>query len=1256
MSAVEEGLGGGERDNETPVPRSRRSTLVGVSRAAWKELSDFSRGSWHARVSHTSEVQRLSSLHKALWQNHFLESLPRATKIFLATSALDAMLIMALTIEQLVVGGDLLQILMAMLVTSVFFLWFVVSAIVHENAYELLVTVVLSAVIAVRVLYFVATKNRSPGEVAGAVLAMLLTAACSILALVSYRQFGWRQHSKLACDLRVKNASSRQRSHMLVKRFLALIKLDLQFLIIMFLLGINVATDTGPHQPNNSGLIIANTGGLVLNLLWAVVAYWTVLHEHTRAASALIALLLPCMGMPLVDIILSFVPTGPTAPDTRATMTLSAAVFICVRAGCAVVVLQCVRQSVRQRREHRSPKAKDPATPQQAGGEDIPTELLPLVQGAWIGKPSPGAPKKRRFFQLSADGSTLRWAWDKYIVLYYVADQQNDDFEMEIRLCLLSAQEQPDLLLRFQDQQLYTTWKEGLALTLTLLFSPSGLAPGAHGIPGGTPRLGSGDYKSRGDIYSAIVDSLKHTTHHSTKVSPRRLLRQLSGQISRRSSTSDPENQQFQRIAAAAPALQSPLRSPSAPLRPHRTEDLAGISQPLRRSISRGARSSAAMRKLTAEFDRAEQAEGRQKPAPPLERQLSGSGSQSTIAPALRRQGSREDPTPLKGSPNDSESPGEGAGLRRSISYPPAANMREVVFEQFSPRGLHVRMRITDAQPSSPTDDSTFVLGPPPLPRRAPPPTPYTAPEQSPASSTATASPPQERRPWTPASKAPYNGRPPTTPKLKAALNRMGGKEGSRPAFDIEARADGAAQCHDGCAAAGAGLLSAARRTTGNAAEEVDAQEYLDKVAPLPHSDRPLSKGEELAAAQHHQEGATSLTEVVISQPGRDPLPRQAVGRYPSNDSSTAETVHRRTQNSSSGESFMDGIILDRRHRCNSSSDGTVATVGSYSGSEWSGQLLATDSNLASLPITLKVSVEMIEYDDLSFGKFLGQGAEGSVYAAWYMDTPVAVKQTDSGSEVKMNLAAGSHDNIVALRGLCEHEGKVFLVMEYCPRGTLDLLLHHNMALPWDPLRLLRMVRSIARGMLHLHTRKPPILHRDLKPANIFVGHGLTMKIGDFGMSRHVWEPTPAQGMQGNLERSLTAGTIGTAAYCAPEVLDPASPSPGRETSAQTILKSDVYSFGVLLWETLMRQRPWDGMNGFQIQTRWYMDEDMTLPPVPVPAVGEAGREVLTVLAALVVDCTALNPSQRPTFRTILDRLRPLGSAASMTSCASGPL
>ena len=55
--------------------------------------------------------------------------------------------------------------------------------------------------------------------------------------------------------------------------------------------------------------------------------------------------------------------------------------------------------------------------------------------------------------------------------------------------------------------------------------------------------------------------------------------------------------------------------------------------------------------------------------------------------------------------------------VRRTSSLPSSGNVREVVFEQLSPRGLHVRMRITDASPRSPTEDSEFVLGAPPPPR-----------------------------------------------------------------------------------------------------------------------------------------------------------------------------------------------------------------------------------------------------------------------------------------------------------------------------------------------------------------------------------------------------------------------------------------------------------------------------------------------------------------------------------------------------------
>ncbi|KAL4440482.1 hypothetical protein ABPG75_003483 [Micractinium tetrahymenae] len=311
----------------------------------------------------------------------------------------------------------------------------------------------------------------------------------------------------------------------------------------------------------------------------------------------------------------------------------------------------------------------------------------------------------------------------------------------------------------------------------------------------------------------------------------------------------------------------------------------------------------------------------------------------------------------------------------------------------------------------------------------------------------------------------------------------------------------------------------------------------------------------------------------------------------------------------------------------------------------------------------ISVPVEMVQFSDLVFGKLLGEGSEGAVYAAWYRETPVAVKRTRSLMELEMNLHAGSHDNIVQLRGLCSHGPDLYLVMELCPRGTLDVLIHkghlqhpgggtaavlgaggpggHRL----DPLKLLPIVRSMARGMLHLHTRRPAILHRDLKPGNLFLGHGGVVKVGDFGMSRYA-ESWRREEVEGALERTLTPGVIGTAAYSAPELLNPDTPTdsrrpPGPEDE-QRILKADVYAFGVTLYEILERKRPFAGMDGFQIQTQWYLNpESMRLPAPTIPeGVTPAARQILETLAGLVAACTRWDPDARPTFNDILATLR----------------
>lgn len=49
----------------------------------------------------------------------------------------------------------------------------------------------------------------------------------------------------------------------------------------------------------------------------------------------------------------------------------------------------------------------------------------------------------------------------------------------------------------------------------------------------------------------------------------------------------------------------------------------------------------------------------------------------------------------------------------------------------------------------------------------------------------------------------------------------------------------------------------------------------------------------------------------------------------------------------------------------------------------------------------------MIDPSELRIGAALGAGAQGAVHAAWYQETPVAVKRTSSQREVDMHLHAG---------------------------------------------------------------------------------------------------------------------------------------------------------------------------------------------------------------------------------------------------------
>ena len=161
--------------------------------------------------------------------------------------------------------------------------------------------------------------------------------------------------------------------------------------------------------------------------------------------------------------------------------------------------------------------------------------------------------------------------------------------------------------------------------------------------------------------------------------------------------------------------------------------------------------------------------------------------------------------------------------------------------------------------------------------------------------------------------------------------------------------------------------------------------------------------------------------------------------------------------------------------------------------------------------------------------------------------------------EMKMHMGL-KHTNILMLKGYFWYRGMVLcLILPYVERGSLAALLDERRARNMRPLStraVLKLARGIVAGMSYLNKREVEklkrMIHRDLKPGNVLIGTSedpLQPVISDFGCAR-VFDKTTA-GITHNL---------GTASYCAPEVVDHHS---------VISRKVDVFSFAIILWELL---------------------------------------------------------------------------------------
>ncbi|HEX7170712.1 MAG TPA: serine/threonine-protein kinase, partial [Rubrobacter sp.] len=263
----------------------------------------------------------------------------------------------------------------------------------------------------------------------------------------------------------------------------------------------------------------------------------------------------------------------------------------------------------------------------------------------------------------------------------------------------------------------------------------------------------------------------------------------------------------------------------------------------------------------------------------------------------------------------------------------------------------------------------------------------------------------------------------------------------------------------------------------------------------------------------------------------------------------------------------------------------------------------------------------------------LGSGGMARVYLGRdeVLDRPVAVKvlnpvhgDTDIGDRFEREgrtAARLAHPNIVQVydagEALFDGRETSYIVMEYVPGGDLKALIDERGRLPGP--ELARLGEEVCAGLAHAHERG--VIHRDIKPHNILLDEKGHAKVTDFGIARAL-DTTQA---------TRTGYFLGTALYSSPEQLQ------GHKVTS----KSDIYSLGATLYQAAAGEPPFSGATPIEIAS-----QHVSKSPVPPR---QLGADVSEGLQALILDCLAKHPDDRPTAEEARSRLDAEVPAAGAT-------
>jgi serine/threonine protein kinase len=210
-------------------------------------------------------------------------------------------------------------------------------------------------------------------------------------------------------------------------------------------------------------------------------------------------------------------------------------------------------------------------------------------------------------------------------------------------------------------------------------------------------------------------------------------------------------------------------------------------------------------------------------------------------------------------------------------------------------------------------------------------------------------------------------------------------------------------------------------------------------------------------------------------------------------------------------------------------------------------------------------------------------------------------------------------------------DGTLYYVMELLDGMDLDTLVDRFGPVPAE--RAIHLLTQVCASLEDAHQNG--LVHRDIKPANIVVSrigsHWDFVKVLDFGLVKLGSDRQKDESL-----RLTDAGNLsGTPAFIAPEVVVGAGSTDHRV---------DIYSLGCVAYWLLTGKLVFEGPGAVKV-----MADHVHAPPVPPSS--RSDRPIPPELDALILECLAKQPDQRPNSASVLrSRLRAIPIAGPWTS------